>query len=53
MFVAPDERAEAAYIAEKILWHRQQGVLYRDMAVLYLTPSQSRVVEGEVSLIHL
>ncbi|WP_188881121.1 UvrD-helicase domain-containing protein [Alicyclobacillus cellulosilyticus] len=45
LFVAPDERAEAAYIAEKILWHRQQGVLYRDMAVLYRTNAQSRVIE--------
>ncbi|MCW9054950.1 MAG: UvrD-helicase domain-containing protein [Candidatus Pacebacteria bacterium] len=42
---AYDEAAEAAYITQKVDALHRQGVPYREMAVLYRTNFQSRVLE--------
>lgn len=45
LFQASDERMEARFIVERILEHRKNADSYRDVAVLYRTNAQSRVVE--------
>jgi len=51
LYVAPEEVAEANFIAEEIAGlRREQGYSYKDFAVLYRTHAQSRVLE-EVFLV--
>ncbi|MGC7847500.1 DNA helicase PcrA [Desulforudis sp. 1088] len=46
LFKAPDEQAEARFIADRIRWLRFSGQRkYREFAVLYRTHAQSRVLE--------
>ena len=46
LFVAPDEVAEANFVAEKIIaFRREEGSSYGSFAVLYRTHAQSRVLE--------
>ncbi len=45
LFGAGDEREEAAWICEQLRQLEQGGVPYSDMAVLYRTRAQSRVIE--------
>ncbi|MCF8563968.1 DNA helicase PcrA [Alicyclobacillus tolerans] len=42
---SPDEHTEARFIAERIQSHVQNGGRYQDVAVLYRTNAQSRVIE--------
>ncbi|WP_045234145.1 UvrD-helicase domain-containing protein, partial [Deinococcus pimensis] len=42
---APDHRAEADFVAERITRLRAEGVKFADIAVLYRTNAQSRVLE--------
>jgi DNA helicase-2/ATP-dependent DNA helicase PcrA len=45
VLAANDEREEAGLIADEIAYLRQQGYRLADMAVLYRTNAQSRVIE--------
>ncbi|MFN3265684.1 MAG: ATP-dependent helicase [Deinococcales bacterium] len=44
-FRAPDSRAEAEFVTTRIEALRGQGVSYNDIAILYRTNAQSRVLE--------
>ncbi len=44
-FTATDERAEAGWVITKILQLHKKGVNYSDIAVLYRSNQQSRVIE--------
>ena len=44
-FTATDERAEAGWVVTKIMQLRKKGVNYSDIAVLYRSNQQSRVIE--------
>jgi len=48
LFEAMDENDEAEYIASKILELKDTGINFEDMAVLYRTNFQSRVLEQEL-----
>ena len=39
------ERDEAEYVVREIIKHRKSGKDYNDMAILYRTNAQSRVLE--------
>lgn len=45
LYVAPNEREEAQYVAAKILAQRSAGDNWRDCAVLYRTNAQSNQIE--------
>ncbi|SIT04000.1 DNA helicase PcrA [Alicyclobacillus vulcanalis] len=45
LFVAPDERVEADLVASEIQKLTTEGRRYRDVAILYRTNAQSRVLE--------
>lgn len=45
LFVAPDERVEADWVADEIARMVANGREYRDVAILYRTNAQSRVLE--------
>ena len=45
MFKASDERAEAAWVCDRMQRLRLQGIPYGSMAVLYRVNAQSRVIE--------
>ena len=45
LFVAPDERVEADLVADEIARMVADGRRYRDVAILYRTNAQSRVLE--------
>lgn len=45
LYTAADERLEARYVAQKIAEMRADGKRYGDIAVLYRTNAQSRVIE--------
>ena len=45
LYQAPDERAEARYIVEKIQSLHTDGLPYGEMSILYRTNAQSRVIE--------
>ncbi|WP_367306641.1 DNA helicase PcrA [Alicyclobacillus acidocaldarius] len=45
LFVAPDERVEADWVADEIARMVADGRRYRDVAILYRTNAQSRVLE--------
>jgi len=44
-YQAPDDKDEARYVALRILERHREDEAYRDMAVLYRTNAQSRVLE--------
>lgn len=45
LFIAPDERVEADWVADEIARAVSDGRQYRDVAILYRTNAQSRVLE--------
>jgi DNA helicase II / ATP-dependent DNA helicase PcrA len=45
LFEADTEHEEAHYVAEQILKGRNEGIDYKDFAILYRTNAQSRVLE--------
>lgn len=45
LFQAADERMEARFIVERILQHQRGSGHYADVAILYRTNAQSRVIE--------
>ncbi|QSO50176.1 DNA helicase PcrA [Alicyclobacillus curvatus] len=45
VYQAPDERAEARYIIDRIERLHRDGLSYGDMSILYRTNAQSRVIE--------
>lgn len=45
LFKASDERVEARFIAERIMHHQRNSGQFSDIAILYRTNAQSRVVE--------
>lgn len=46
LYTAPDERAEARYIADTILEHVREGTSFAEHAVLYRTNAQSAALEN-------
>lgn len=49
----PDEPAEAAAIADRVIALHRQGVPYREMAVLYRINAQSEVYEEALGRLHV
>lgn len=50
VYEASDERAEARFVASRILAERQKGERFNDHAILYRTNAQSNALESELRL---
>jgi DNA helicase-2/ATP-dependent DNA helicase PcrA len=50
---AADEAAEAVYVCERVLEHREQGIALRDQAVLFRTGHHSARLEIELGRRHI
>ena len=52
-FRAPDHRAEADYVAERVTRLRHDGLDFRQIALLYRTNAQSRVLEESLRRVNI
>ena len=50
LYYAPNEYSEGEFIARKIKEIREKGIQYRNIAVLYRTHTQSRVIEEKLRM---